>query len=78
MQTAETAPPITGSCLVAEVLRRHPAALPVFLQRRMHCPGCPMASFMTLAEAAAKYGQDDAELLGALRSAAAGEAGAVA
>lgn len=75
MQTVETASPITGSSLVAEVLRRHPATLPVFLQRRMHCPGCPMAPFMTLAEAAAKYGQDDAELVSALRSAT--DAGAV-
>lgn len=49
------------------------------LQRRMHCPGCPMAPFMTLAEAAARYGVGDAELLGALcgaAAAAAAEAGA--
>ncbi|HEY9550016.1 MAG TPA: DUF1858 domain-containing protein [Kiloniellaceae bacterium] len=77
MHTAETAPPITGGSLVTEVLRRHPATLPVFLQHRMHCPGCPMAPFTTLAEAAAEYGVDDAELLGALcGTAAASTAGA--
>jgi hybrid cluster-associated redox disulfide protein len=78
MDKLETAPPLDGNSLVAEVLHRHPATLPVFLQRRMHCPGCPMAAFMTLAEAAAKYGLESGELLGALRAAAAAEAGAVA
>ena len=52
--------------LIAEVLERWPPTLAVFLHRRMACPGCAMAPFMTVAEAAACYGVPPAELLAEL------------
>ncbi len=69
MQPADTLRQITEESLVAEVLHSHPATLAVFLRRRMHCPGCHMAPFMTLAEAAAEYRLDSAELVSELQAA---------
>jgi len=68
--TAPTATmPVTAHSLVAAVLRDHPASLAVFLHRRMHCPGCSMASFMTVAEAAANYGIAAEDLIAELNAA---------
>lgn len=47
---------------------RHPGAVRVFLDRRMACPGCDMAPFETVAEAARIYGVDAEELLTELRA----------
>jgi hybrid cluster-associated redox disulfide protein len=63
---------IRRETLVAAVLRDQPATLSVFLRRGMHCPGCRMAPFMTLGEAAATYGLKADDLIAELR--AAGEA----
>jgi hybrid cluster-associated redox disulfide protein len=41
---------------VKEIMRRWPETVPVFLRHRMRCPGCLLAPFMTLAEAAAEHG----------------------
>jgi hybrid cluster-associated redox disulfide protein len=41
----------------------------VFVRRRMACPGCAMAPFMTLAEAAASYGIDPQQLVSELETA---------
>jgi hybrid cluster-associated redox disulfide protein len=41
----------------------------VFVRRRMACPGCAMAPFMTLAEAAASYGLDPHQLVRELQAA---------
>lgn len=54
---------------VAEVMRRWPETVPVFLRRTMACPGCPMAPFMTLAEAARSYAVDAADLIDELHAA---------
>ncbi|MDX9997835.1 MAG: DUF1858 domain-containing protein [Phenylobacterium sp.] len=40
---------------VADLLARWPQTSAVFVRRRMACPGCSMAAFMSLAEAAAEY-----------------------
>ena len=45
---------------VAALLRRCPAAIVVFTRRRMACPGCAMAPFDTLGDAAAAYGLEAA------------------
>lgn len=66
------APPVTAETMVAAVLRDRPASLAVFLRRDMHCPGCSMASFMTVAEAAANYSIATDDLVAELN--AAGEA----
>lgn len=47
---------------VAEVMERWPVTVGVFNRRRMACPGCVMAPFMTVTEAAASYGLPPAEL----------------
>jgi hybrid cluster-associated redox disulfide protein len=62
---------------VAEVMRRWPGSIGVFLRRGMACPGCPMAPFMTLAEAARSYAINTEDLIADLRAALPfGEAGA--
>ena len=48
---------------VSAVLARSAAVVDVFVRRRMACPGCTMAPFMTLAEAAANYRLDPQRLL---------------
>jgi len=55
--------PVTPETIVADVLATDSPALRVFLRRGMVCPGCPMARFMTLAEAAKAYGLDVADLV---------------
>jgi len=61
--------PIDAGMVVAEVMRRWPETVPVFIGRRMACPGCPMAPFLTLDEAAASYAIAPGELVDALRRA---------
>ena len=43
------------SMIVGDVMERWPETVPVFNRRRMSCPGCAMAPFMTVAEAARSY-----------------------
>lgn len=69
MSDLDTLHPITGDSLVGEILRAFPAALSVFVKRRMHCAGCRMAPFMTVAEAAANYHFEARELVAELRAA---------
>jgi len=55
MTEAPSPSPASGpspSLLVEEVLAAWPQTLAVFLTRRMACPGCAMARFQTLADAA--------------------------
>lgn len=47
---------------IAELIRRAPEAARVFLFHRMSCPGCLMAPFMTVDDAAGEY-QVDPETL---------------
>jgi len=46
---------ITGATSVDQVLTEHPATAMVFLRRRMHCVGCPMARFESIADACRIY-----------------------
>lgn len=55
---------------VGEVMRRWPQTVAVFLGHRMACPGCPMAPFMTVAEATRSYSRDAGALVDELRAAA--------
>lgn len=59
---------------LAELMRGWPALVPVLLHRRMACPGCAMAPFMTLREAARAYAVEADALLSDLGAALAGEA----
>lgn len=58
--------------IVGEVIDRWPATISVFNRRTMACPGCVMAPFMTVAETAAAYGFEAADLAGELATAIAG------
>ncbi|MDD9733202.1 hypothetical protein PVW46_25150 [Mameliella sp. AT18] len=46
-----------------------PSAAVPFLSRQMLCPGCPVAPFHTVAEAAEEYGLEEAELRCEIRQA---------
>ena len=61
---------ITARSIVSAVLDERPETMAVFLRNRMHCPGCAMARFMTLAEAAASHRLDADALVAELRAAA--------
>jgi hydrid cluster protein-associated redox disulfide domain len=61
--------PPSADMTVAELLRAWPSLGSVFLHRRMACPGCAMAPFMTLREAAESYGVDADALLAELAAA---------
>ncbi len=47
---------------VAEIMAQWPATVAVFINRHMHCVGCPISGFHTLAEAAAEHGLPLVEL----------------
>ena len=51
-------------------MTRYPTTARVFIQHRMHCVGCEMARFETIANACRIYGQPLDEVLAELRSAA--------
>jgi hybrid cluster-associated redox disulfide protein len=56
---------------VEDVMRRFPAIIAVFLRHRMHCIGCAVSPFHTVADAAGEYGMDHAALVQELRAASA-------
>lgn len=66
-----SADPISVDTLVADVMRHWPETIAVFVSQQMACPGCPMAPFVTVEEAARSYGREPAALLDALKSRAA-------
>ena len=47
---------VNGNDSVADILTTSPQAARLLLERRMHCVGCAIAPFETLAEACAIYG----------------------
>ncbi len=55
---------------ISEVLEAWPQVARLLTRRRMACPGCAMAPFMTLADSAAEYGVPLRELLESVRHAA--------
>lgn len=64
-----TARPTPDMCIEA-VLGRWPALLHLFIRWRMACPGCPMARFETLEEAASAYRLDREAFFRAIQEAA--------
>jgi hybrid cluster-associated redox disulfide protein len=71
-----TMPAITLDTSVEEVMSRFPAAIAVFLRRRMRCVGCAVGPFHTVRDAAGEYGVAAEALLAELREAAAAAAAA--
>lgn len=53
---------------VGEIMARWPGTIRLFLARRMHCVGCPISPFHTLADAATEHGLDGAALLAAIEA----------
>lgn len=62
------------SMVVGELMTQWPGAVPVFIRHRMACPGCVMAPFMTVREAAHEYGLDPKALANELATAISGDA----
>lgn len=58
---------------LAEIMSRWPATMRVFIDRNMHCIGCPIATFHTLVEAAEEHGQSLDDLLAEIDVAARGD-----
>lgn len=61
-------PSIHPAARISDLLRDHPAAIPVFLRRRMVCVGCWMSKFDTIADAVWNYGLDMEVFLAELRN----------
>lgn len=51
---------------VHELLRDHPSAMDVFIERKMLCVGCPAQAFHTLSEVARIYGLDGKSFMASL------------
>jgi hybrid cluster-associated redox disulfide protein len=58
---------------LAEIMFRWPATMRIFIDRNMHCIGCPIAPFHTLVEAAEEHGQLLDDLLAEIELAARGD-----
>ena len=58
--------PLSLDDTLTEVLLKRPFAARVLLHYRMHCVGCAIAPFETLAEACEIYGVSAGELITAL------------
>lgn len=52
---------------VAEIMSRWPATIGVFIAHDMHCVGCPIAIFHSIADAAQEHHLDEAPLSEAIR-----------
>lgn len=52
----QTRAPLTPNNTIAELLATYPAAARVLLDHRMHCVGCDIAPFETIADACVIYG----------------------
>ncbi len=58
---------ITATTTIDEVVRRHPITAWVFIRRRMHCVGCDVDRFHTVADVSGIYGQPLGPFLEELR-----------
>jgi hybrid cluster-associated redox disulfide protein len=55
---------------VDQVMNRWPASIRVFINFKMSCVGCPIATFHSVDEASREHKIDPAAFLGALQAAA--------
>lgn len=62
---------IAEDMTVDEVMRRWPATIRAFLDSRMHCVGCPIATFHTVDDACREHGVDRSTFLAMLQRQAA-------
>lgn len=64
---------ISADSLVQEVVRGHPETVIVFVRHGLHCVGCTIAPFHTVADSAREHAVALGPLLSALNHAAAGQ-----
>ncbi len=69
MKTRSRRLAITPEMTVNALLEHYPETAQVFVRRRMHCVGCTIASFESLAEACRIYRQPLDEMLAEIRAA---------
>jgi hybrid cluster-associated redox disulfide protein len=66
--------PVTATTTVAEALLHRPLAARILMKHHMHCVGCAIAPFETVAEACEIYGVALQDLLDELNDTKAGQA----
>jgi hybrid cluster-associated redox disulfide protein len=54
---------ITGEMSIMEIVQTYPETVPVFMKHGLHCLGCAIAQFETLAQGAAAHRMDLPALL---------------
>jgi hybrid cluster-associated redox disulfide protein len=47
--------PITADCLMQEVVERHPQVIIVLARHGLHCAGCYISPYHTIADSAREY-----------------------
>ena len=62
---------------VSEIMRRWPATMRLFIDRRLLCVGCPIAPFHTLTDVAREHGITHESLIEGVLAIAKGEVTAV-
>jgi hybrid cluster-associated redox disulfide protein len=60
---------ITKEMPIGDVVRSHPETVPVFMQHGLHCIGCAVAAFESIAEGAEAHGIDIDALISDLNKA---------
>jgi hybrid cluster-associated redox disulfide protein len=50
---------ITKDMIIEEVVRKYPQTIPVFMAHGLHCIGCHIANYETVAEGALGHGIGD-------------------
>ena len=63
--------PIKSDMPISDVVRKHPETIPVFMKHGLHCIGCAVAAFESIAEGAAAHGIEVDALMNDLNEAAA-------
>jgi hybrid cluster-associated redox disulfide protein len=58
---------------VSEIMRRWPATMRLFIERRLLCVGCPIAPFHTLTDVAREHFADYGNLVAAVSAVASAE-----
>ncbi len=64
---------IKSNMPISDVVRKHPETIPVFMKHGLHCIGCAVAAFESIAEGAAAHGIEVDALMNDLNEAAAAE-----
>lgn len=63
---------IQAHSLIDDVIKIHPETVSIFVRYRLHCPGCLLSPFHTVADSAREYHRDVVLLLDDLNQAAFG------